>query len=530
MRILGIDFGTWSVKAVEMESRWRRLEILDFHEVKMPLQLSEPVPMYKSAVEQLLSTLPSHPDKIVTSIPSSQSALRFLRIPIPSKKKVEQMFRFELEDNIPFRLDDSVLEHRISPDGKGNLVFAAISPKKFVQNHIDWCKSVGVDPDWLTFEGMGALNLFLTHPPIAQGDQKATGPVLFCDIGHSKTNVSVLEGPNLVFHRNLSWGSFRITEALAENLSQALEEAEDTKHLTLNLEAPDFAVDGNTMDNVVGILKNLVSDITHTIAAYRSLSKKEIAKVFLTGGGSELKGLTQFLSEAIGVPTERYSPFSVTQIKEELKQKDQYRFSESWGRAQVFTRKSPLLLNFRKGELGKHTSLDDVGSILKNPHLVKLLQFSAVLAVVLLVHVTLSTIVASKQASNAEEALGKIFQDTFRSVPQKARTHLIANPPELRKYIDQKVRELDQKIQLVSKSHVAMGTLFKKVSASFPAEVRVDVNTLELDDKNLKIQGVLYQGDINQVVEALKATTYFSQVTSQTEGGNFTISGKVVGR
>lgn len=530
MRILGIDFGTWSLKAVEMESKWRRLEILDFHEVKMPLQLSEPVPMYKAAVEQLLSTLPSHPDKIVTSIPSSQSALRFLRIPISSKKKVEQMYRFELEDNIPFRLEDSVLEHRISPDGKGNLVFAAISPKKFVQNHIEWCKSVGVDPDWLTFEGMGALNLFLTHPPTSNPDQKLNSPVLFCDIGHSKSNLSVLEGQNLVFLRNLNWGSFRITEILAENLSQALEEAEETKHQKLNLEAADFSVDANSMESIVGVLKSLVSDISHTVASYRNLSKREIGRIFLTGGGSELQGLTQFLSEAIGIPTERFSPFSVTSIKEELKQKDQYRFSESWGRAQVFTRKSPLLLNFRKGELGKHTSLDDVGSILKNPHLVKLLQFSAVFAVVLLVHVTLSTIVASKQASNAEEALGKIFQDTFRSVPQKARTHLIANPPELRKYIDQKVRELEQKIQLVSKSHVAMGTLFKKVSGSFPAQVRVDVNSLEIDDKNLKIQGTLYQGDINQVVEALKTTNYFSQVTSQIEGGSFTILGKVVGR
>lgn len=115
MRILGLDFGTWSIKAVEMESRWRRIEILDFHEVKMPLQLQEPVPMYQAALQQLLSSLPSHPDKIVTSLSSDKTALRFLRIPISSRKKVEAMYQFELEDGIPFKLEDSVVEHRISP-------------------------------------------------------------------------------------------------------------------------------------------------------------------------------------------------------------------------------------------------------------------------------------------------------------------------------------------------------------------------------------------------------------------------------
>lgn len=171
MRILGIDFGTWSIKAVEMESRWRRLEVLDFHEVKMPLQLSEPVPMYQAALQQLLASLPSHPDKIVTSLPVDKIALRFLRIPIGNRKKVEQMYQFELEDNIPFKLEESALEHRISPDGRGSLVFTAVAPKKFVRSQLDWYQAIGVDPDWLCFDGMGlSIYSFPTQliKPLAQ--------------------------------------------------------------------------------------------------------------------------------------------------------------------------------------------------------------------------------------------------------------------------------------------------------------------------------------------------------------------------
>ncbi|NBX76702.1 MAG: hypothetical protein EBQ92_09125 [Proteobacteria bacterium] len=530
MRILGLDFGTWSIKAVEMESRWRRIEILDFHEVKMPLQLQEPMPMYQAALQQLLASLPSHPDKIVTSLSSDKTGLRFLRIPITSKKKVEQMYQFELEDGIPFKLEDSIVEHRISPDGKGSLVFAAVAPKRFVKSQLEWYQSVGADPDWLCFDGMGAINLFLANPP----DKNATGTTganILCDIGHTKTTLAVLEGGNLTLFRTFGWGSFKITELLAETWAQALEDAEETKHKKVDLLADDFGgIGSETTEGITQILRQLVTDISHTVAAYRSANKKDIATLYITGGGSELRGLDSFLTQATGLNTVRFSPFAQNPVKEELKQRNAYRFTESWGRAQVFARKSPFLFNFRKKELAKHTSLDDVGNVFKNPHLVKLLQFSAVFAVILFVHVTFSSILASQQQKVAADGLSKVFQDTFRSVPQKVREGLINKPEDLRKFVDQKVRELDQKIQLASKSHVAMGTLFKKVSAAFPPTVKVDVRVLEIDDKRLLMKGTLYQGDLNQVIEALKASQLFADLTQKDEAGKFEISGRVVGR
>jgi len=528
MRILGIDFGTWSIKAVEMESRWRRLEVLDFHEVKMPLQLSEPVPMYQAALQQLLASLPSHPDKIVTSLPADKVALRFLRIPIGNRKKVEQMYQFELEDNIPFKLEESALEHRISPDGRGSLVFTAVAPKKFVRSQLEWYQSIGVDPDWLCFDGMGSLNLFLTNPP---DKTLGSSTVLLCDIGHSKTQVAILEGQNLALSRAFPWGSFKITELLAETWAQALEDAEETKHKKLNLVAEDFGgIGSESTEGITQLLRGLVTDLSHTLASYRNVTKKDVAAIYLTGGGSELKGLDGFLSEALGVKVALFVPAQIQSLKQDLKTKNAHRFSESWGRAQVFSRKAPYLFNFRKRDLAKHTSLDDVGNILKNPHLVKLLKLSAVFATILFVHVSIATVLANKQTKVAEEALSKVFQETFKTVPQKARAHLVSHPEELRKYVDQKVKEMDQKIQLVSQTRTAMGTLFKKVSAAFPASLKVDVNELEIDEKRLLIKGTLYQGDLNQVVEGLKATAFFTDLRLDQKDGKFEILGKVVSK
>ncbi|MFM8313500.1 MAG: hypothetical protein ACKOA8_04380, partial [Deltaproteobacteria bacterium] len=70
MRILSLELGSWSVKAVEIESRFRRFEILDLHEVKLPLRIDDPATIYKEALTEILAKVPSHPEKIVASLPA----------------------------------------------------------------------------------------------------------------------------------------------------------------------------------------------------------------------------------------------------------------------------------------------------------------------------------------------------------------------------------------------------------------------------------------------------------------------------
>src|SRR5690606_12144931 len=106
--------------------------------------------------------------------------------------KVEKTFHFELEDSIPFKWDDSIVEHHVYKTKEGSLVVAGLALKRHIQAHLDWLQSIGADPDWLTFEGMGLINLFLSNL-----DQNATsrpaGPVMLLDIGHNKTGVAIFD-------------------------------------------------------------------------------------------------------------------------------------------------------------------------------------------------------------------------------------------------------------------------------------------------------------------------------------------------
>lgn len=530
MRILGIDFGTWSIKAVEVESNWRKSEVLDLYEIPLPLQVQDTHSCYQEALKELLQALPTHPDKIVTSLPADKVALRFLRIPISSRKKVEQMFRFELEDSVPLKLEESSLDHRICPDGKGSLVVAALAPNRLLSQQIEWFQSIGIDPDWICFDGMGSINTLLNLESKTKPDLKSRFHALL-DIGHTKTHLALFEGNNPCVFRTFPWGSSQLTEIIANNWGQALEDAQEIKHSKLDLSKEDFGgVGEDTTEAILSSLKILISDLIHTLAGYRNTSKNEIQLLELTGGGSRLKGMANFIAEASHIETRVLEPASPFMFRGDIKDKATCSFTEALGRSQVFSRKVPFLFNFRKGPFSKNTTLSDVGNLFKNLHFKKLIGFGTVLAAILFVHSSAAKILAHKQLLSSEELLNKTFQDSFRTVPQKVRDHLVKNPVELRKFVNQRVDELNQRLNLSGEPDVKMGMLMKKVSSSFSQNIKVDVHQLEIDQTNLLIKGILYQGDISQVVSSLKETSFFSDLTHRSDSGKFEISGKVIRR
>ena len=530
MRILGIEFGSWSLKAVELESRFRRLEVLDFHEIRLPLEILNPTETYQKAVTQLMARLPSHPEKIVSSLPAAHTALRFLPIPIKSRKQVEKMYRFELEDTVPFKLANSIVEHFVMTKKDGSVVFAAIAPDKHVKSHLEWLQSVGVDPDWLTFEGMGLINLYLNaYDPKVD----STEPVLVMDIGHHKTNLSIFEHNRLELFRSISWGGSAITQSLSMALGASAEEAERFKmnDLKMDLDLNKASTDDRELMMAASqAFHPFIADINHSLVAFRTLYKKKITSVQITGGSSQIWGLNKFLSQSLSVPVTTFDPLKNAEIKKDNLQAIGSRFGEAYGRALVFARKSPLLFNFRTQSAAKGTSLKEISKFVANPSVVQLLTYAAILLAILLVHVNVASYLAKKDAEVAQIELRKVFGSTFRDVPSKLGSTLTQDPEGLQTFIQKRNNELAQKLKMMNKERTPMLNLVNELSKAFPSAVKVDVNTMQVDDRSFEMIGVLYEGDLNEVVESLKKSSSFDKINLTRDGKRFTFRGNVVGR
>jgi len=524
MKILGIELGTWSIKAVD---------ILDLHEIMLPVEFDDPVATYKNGVSQLMARLPSHPERIVTSLPVAQTALRFLRVPIKQRKKVEKMYRYELEDTTPFSLEDCIVEHHVERAKDGSIVFAAMAPKKHIKAHTEWLIALGIDPDWLTFDGMGLINLYMGRPQTKEekkaGSEETT---VLIDIGHSKTTLAFIENDRLSFFRSISWGGSALNQVIASALTINLEEAEKKKmrELTFEKTDEDSQPEQPLQSAATEAFSSLFVDILHSFSAFRSIHKKEVSRILLTGGTANIPGITNLFSRHTGILAHQLNPLSLVDYTKPTDASQANRFAEALGRAPVFGRKSHLLFNFRRKDVGKSTGFTEASLFLKNPLVIRAGILSLILVAILFAHVTISTIFAKQDASKARNELTKIFTSTFRSVPKKMRINLMKNPEQLAKFLDNKEKELNQRIRMATKETKPILGVIQSISASFPKEVRVDVNTIELDTKNVKIEGVLYSGDIKKVTDNLNNNPNFENFKLTQKDKRFTYQGQVKGR
>jgi type II secretion system protein L len=102
--------------------------------------------------------------RIVSSIPGNQFSQRTVSFPFGDRKRVEKALPFELEDSLPFSLDEVVLDH-IVPDraeaGAGKKTETAVVgimlSKSVLRPHLDLLASAGVDPQVVVPSYIGLL-------------------------------------------------------------------------------------------------------------------------------------------------------------------------------------------------------------------------------------------------------------------------------------------------------------------------------------------------------------------------------------
>ena len=106
--------------------------------------------------------------KIVSSIPGHLFSQRLVSFPFADRKRVEKALPFEIEDGLPFPLDDIVTDHLVLDGGqsakgagasKEASVLALMLPKTVLKQHLDLLASAGIDPQFIVPSYAGLYSL-----------------------------------------------------------------------------------------------------------------------------------------------------------------------------------------------------------------------------------------------------------------------------------------------------------------------------------------------------------------------------------
>src|SRR5258706_7705888 len=161
-RIVGLDLGTYSVKAVALTTTLRGFQVAGFWEERRhaPVEGQTPVQALAATTKALLSRLGFTADTIVCGLPGSSTVTRFLRLPFTDQRKIDQIVPFEVGEQLPFDLDEVVLDHQVvaTEEGAADVLVAAVR-KTDLNELLDALKAVQVDPRIVVLDSVAYLTL-----------------------------------------------------------------------------------------------------------------------------------------------------------------------------------------------------------------------------------------------------------------------------------------------------------------------------------------------------------------------------------
>lgn len=353
-KVIGLDIGSYSIKAIEIVNTFKSYEITRFYETVIPFLDGAPLDaVLPVCMEQLFKENNLHADRILTAMPGQFISSRILPFSFSDPRKIEQSVMVELEDYVPFNMEDMIINHQVLGSiGGRTLVLAVMTRKIFLKNFLDNLARIHIDPKLVDVDSLAFYNLS-SHLKLEPGKCFA-----MVDVGHEKTSVCIFRDGLLRMFRSINLGGRYITEFLARDLEISYHEAQRAKHrvsriLTMGDKGDTLDPKDREIANCMTMAANaIVKELGRTFYAFKTYDRDPLAGVYLSGGTSKAENFTQFLSEQLEVPVHQ-----LTLADSGLKISDEVSAnmavvpqSLAIGLRAVSTVKKHSQINLRKGE------------------------------------------------------------------------------------------------------------------------------------------------------------------------------------
>ncbi|MCX6785971.1 MAG: type IV pilus assembly protein PilM [Candidatus Komeilibacteria bacterium] len=237
----------------------------------------------------------------VASLPEPKTFIKVIDIVYAKVQNIVDEVIEESKKHIPYTLDKVYLDWQPLWQGDKTKVIIGVCPKEVVENYQQVLAQAAIMPVVLEIEAMAiARSLFPLRKTLAE-------PIMVIDLGASRTGLFVYEKDYIPFSLSLKTSSNDLTKCLAAKLKLTADQAEEIKK-KIGLDAT--LADGGlkkVLDRPLSALAEQIKEAKYFYYEHFNSASK-IAKVYLTGGGSNLKNLAPFLAEKINLPVERANP------------------------------------------------------------------------------------------------------------------------------------------------------------------------------------------------------------------------------
>lgn len=501
LHVIGLDIGTYAIKAVLLRQSWRSSEVVGFFQKTIErdqgLSQSEATAV---TLEKLFSENKLKSDEIVVALSGLSVSTRIITLPFTDRRKIARVVPFEVESHIPFGLEDVVISyHILRQEGGKTWLLAGAIRKEVLKEALETLTKGGVTPRIVDVDFMALFNLAQT------GLRVQSGCYAIVDIGESKTSICLVRGGALGFGRSIPIGGRAISRALEKALGLSREESERLKETRGLLAVHEQnALEGEEKRIAVAVesaVVPLVQEIGRTFYAFEAETQAKVEEIFLCGGTARLTNIAAYFSEKMGIPVAPLPLPSSSGLR--LAPGDEVIIAQAYGlgiRAVADGRCSQV--NFLKDEFAYRTEIKGLKS--------KAVYVGVFLGIILGLFVFdgVQRYAAKKQRyAMLKQEIRRVFLETFPG------TKLVgAEKQQMQSRILELQKESEALIALGGSPVTALD-LIREVTERTPAGLDVDVVTFSFDAERLRLSGRTDSFEsVDRLLKALRGYELFEDV------------------
>jgi type IV pilus assembly protein PilM len=240
-----------------------------------------------------------------------------IKLDVMEEDELEQYIKAEAEQYIPFDINDVYLDFKDLKTAKEEFdqteIMLVAAKKEVVDGFLDMFREIKLVPLLVDVDGFALENIWSTV-------EQVTENVALVDIGATKMNINIIVNGTSVLARDIGAGSQQITDRIANDLEIDEEEAEKIKLGVMPIDEDKRA---KVEELVTSICTNWVFEIQKAVDLYRSKNAQNpLARIILSGGGSKVTGLAEFISKETALDVKSFNPFAGMNVNEKKIDRD----------------------------------------------------------------------------------------------------------------------------------------------------------------------------------------------------------------
>lgn len=314
--LVAVDFGSTAIKLVELNLRASRPTLVNFGLLPLEEEIysGNVITNGEYASEQLLALLEANSvddKRLVTAMPGPSVFTKKIKMQKMGLEELRSNIQFEAGSFIPHNIDAVQLDFHILGEVPGDqLEILVVAVKnEIIDGVLDCISLAGLETAIVDVDYFALQNVFEFNYP-----EHLSETVALIDIGARFSSICICRDGGTLFTGDMSIGGNTVSEELETQLGISFAEAEEIKKKA----SSGHHVEDRAREVITESVEKAASEFNRQLSFFWSASGADdgINRIFLTGGGSLMKGLREQIASETGIETLSLNPLKEIDCEE----------------------------------------------------------------------------------------------------------------------------------------------------------------------------------------------------------------------